>query len=96
LDPCTQVASCNFAFFQNLIHYLSCHVDRDGEPYALIPATALARKYGGINPDQIATAIHQRSSRIAGVYRGIGLNKILVIFYSQISPSDCADDAYRY
>jgi sulfide:quinone oxidoreductase len=53
------------------------HIDGDGETDAHIPAAA--RENGGVHAHRLAADVEQRSTRIAGIDGGIGLDEIFVI-----------------
>src|SRR5205085_8452181 len=49
---------------------------------------------GGVDADQFAAVIHQRSAGISGIDRGVGLNEIFVLFDPEMRPSGGAHDAH--
>ena len=88
-----EVRAIDFAVIENLAHHAARHVDGNGKSDSFIAARSV-RKDGGVDSDQFAAIVHQRAAGIAGVNRRIGLDKIFVIFDTQISAVHGADDSH--
>ena len=61
-----KITTNDFAMFENRLHHVARHVDGNGESDPLI-AAAFAGQYCGIDADQLAAGIDQRSAGISGV-----------------------------
>ena len=78
---------------EQLIHDPPRHVDRNGEADADIAATP--GEDCGVDADQLALEVDERTARVADIDGGIGLNEILVGVGAEPQPgaADGADDA---
>jgi hypothetical protein len=77
---------------QDLLHHVLRHVDGDGEADPLVPAGA-ARRDGGIDADQLALRVQERTAGVTGVNGGVGLDEVFAIFYVQTIAPGSADDS---
>ena len=75
---------------ENRVHDIASHVNGDREPDALIAPTS-ASEYRGIDANQFAPRIDQRSAGISRVNRSIGLNEILVVLDVEVAAARGTD-----
>ena len=88
-----EVGAGHLAVLDDLVHHVARHTDRNGKTDALVAFRSIGQD-GGVDADQLAAVIHQRSARVAGVDRRIGLNEVFVVLDAQIGAAGSADDAH--
>src|SRR5205823_15081546 len=69
-----QLAALDRAVLDELLHHAARHVRRNGEADAdVAPA---ARQDRGVDSDQLTAQVYQRTTGVAGVDRGVGLDEV--------------------
>src|SRR5689334_21799222 len=91
LDSYTQLSTADLAVRDQLLGNIAGHVDWDREPDADVSARRADDR--GVDPNQFAPQIDQRTTGIAGIDRGVGLDEIFVAFDAKPAATDGADDA---
>ena len=87
LDTDAQPATCDPSLRQQLMNHLLGHVGRDCKTDPLGEIND-----GGIDADDFPAQIEERAARVAGIDRGVGLNKIFIAREINVLPADSADD----
>src|SRR6266478_2175922 len=91
LDHHTQVATCHVTVFDEALHGITGQIRRNSEADALIAAGAA--QDGGIDADQAAFGIHECAAGVTWIYRGVGLDEVLIIQPDCAAPPGGTDDA---
>jgi hypothetical protein len=81
----SDAAPPHLAVLNNLLHDLARHADRHGKSNPDIAATR--RQNRRVYANEFAPQVHQRSARITGIDRSIGLDEILVPLDSKPAPT---------
>ncbi|KPY93045.1 Uncharacterized protein ALO94_05565 [Pseudomonas syringae pv. spinaceae] len=89
-----QPAANDLTVFDDRLHDIHRQLGRDSEADAL--RAAGLGKDRGIDADQIASGIHQRTARVAGVDGCVGLNEVFIRVQAQLVTPSGADDAHRH
>ena len=79
----------------DLIHHSACHVEGNGEANPLIAATA-AREACRIDRHEFAAHIYYCTARDSGLYGGVSLDEVLVVFDSEAASAGTTDDPHGY
>src|SRR5262245_8162342 len=87
------VAPANLAVLQEIVDHAPREVAGNREPDALI--TAALAEDRRVDADQLAAHVDERATRVAWVYRGIGLNEILVTRDAKARAAQRRHDAER-
>src|SRR5208283_1896759 len=87
-----EIGADDLAVLQNLVHYLAREIGRHGKPDTLAAAGAV-RNDGRVDADQFAAIIDEGAAGIPRIDRGIGLQKIFVVFNAKSAAALGADDS---
>jgi hypothetical protein len=87
-------ASSDFSEIENLAHDRACDLRGYRETDADIATRATDNRR--IDTDQFAAQIHERTPRITGVDRGVGLDEVFVPIATDTATAQRADDPGRY
>ncbi len=79
---------------EQALHDRPGHVGGNREADALI--TTGAGEDRGVDPDQLALHVDQRTARVARVDRGVGLDEVLVVGDADVGPALGRDDPHRH
>ncbi len=82
-----------FTVLDQALHDRARHVRRNRETDAHIAAAA--RENSGIDADELAARVDQRTARVAGIDRRIRLDEIFVVRDADVGAADRANDAHR-
>ena len=93
LDGDAEPAADDFALFADAAHDLAGQVDGNGEPDAHVSAGPAGD--GGVDADDLAAHVDERSAGVAGVDGGVGLEEGFVIGDADARAAGGADDAAR-
>src|SRR5262249_39407444 len=91
LNLVTHVTSRHSAPLHDLPHDLASHIDRNSEADALIAAAAIGQD-GGVDSDQLAQRVDQRSAGVARIDGRIGLDEVFIVLDAEISAAHGADN----
>ena len=92
LNHDAQITAGDVAIFDKAFHHGAGQIGRDGKPNAL--AAARITQDGGVDADQPAVNVHQRTAGISRIDGRVGLDEILVILDTHVAAVLCADDAF--
>ena len=77
----------------DLIHHVARLVHGDGKADSLIALGSVSDD-GGVDADQFAAIVDQRTTGIARVDGGVGLDEVFVVFDAEVRAAGGADDAH--
>ncbi len=84
----------DFAVADDLLENAAGDGDRDGEADAL--RSAALRVDHAVDADEVAAAVDQRATGVAGIHRGVGLDEVLEAIDAEVVAAERADDAVRH
>ncbi len=90
-DADAEQAALDLTVLQDLAHDRLGDVHGNGEADADVAAAVAEDR--GIDADQLAPQVDERTTRVAGVDRGVGLDEILVAVRIDAAAPECAHDA---
>src|SRR5215213_4228559 len=76
------------------VHHSLDHAGRDREPDAM--AAARLREYGGVDADQAARHVDERTARVARIDGRVGLDEELIIRHANLRAGERRHDALRH
>ena len=91
LDRHAHPAAADIPLLDKLGEYRFGHIRRYGKSDALPGCHD-----GGVDADNLAVDVQQRTARIAGIDGGVGLDEILIRFDAHVGASGSRDDADRH
>src|SRR5690606_20153850 len=94
LDANPEPAALDLAVTQQALHDRLGQARRNREADALISARATHDRI--VDADQLAAGVDQRTTRVARVDGGIGLQEILVLMNAELAALGSRDDAHRH
>lgn len=78
------------AIFHHLLGQVFHHVARDSKTDTDV--AAVRRQNGGVDTDQLAVEVHQRTAGVPAVNRRIGLDKVFVVFHVEAATAQRGDN----